>query len=162
MNKNNTNILTIFTSRLKKIGINLLKNLLYMMMCSRLFILKIKHLVFNKSKRLPRKILLASREINYSKYYKSLFVWDLRDSTTYTRINIVFIGFAIVFLAISVRLIVVASSDYVNYRESNKRSTTKRYDIVDRYNNLLAVNLPGASLYANPRRIIDPDQSVDK
>jgi cell division protein FtsI (penicillin-binding protein 3) len=162
MNKNKNNILIIFIFYIKKIGIDSLKGVLYFLMYARLCSLKFKHFILFKSKRLPGKISSYSEGVNYSKYYKSLFAWDLRDSVTHTRVNIVLAGFAIVFLIISVRLIVVASSDYINYRHSDKNVRANRYDIVDRYNNLLAVNLPGASLYANPRRVIDPIQSIKK
>ena len=162
MANRNKNILAIFIFYLKKIGVRILKNLLYNALRIRLFLIKIKHFLFSKLKRLPNKLSVKLKDINYSKYYKSLFIWDLRDSATYTRVNIVFIGFVLVFLIISIRLVIVASSDYVNYRKSNKRSYINRYDIIDRNGNLLAVNLPGASLYANPRRVIDSEQSVEK
>ncbi len=162
MANRNKNILAIFIFYLKKIGVKILKNLLYNVLRIRLSLIKIKHFLFNKLKRFPSKLSIKIRGINYGIYYKSLFVWDLRDSATYTRVNIVFIGFVIVFLAISIRLVIVASSDFVNYRQSNKRSYINRYDIIDRNNNLLAVNLPGASLYANPKRVIDSEQSVEK
>jgi cell division protein FtsI (penicillin-binding protein 3) len=42
------------------------------------------------------------------------------------------------------------------------RKLTHRVDITDRNNNLLAVNLPGASLYANPRKIAEPEESLKK
>ncbi len=162
MNKYNINIFKILVFYLKKVGLSSLKTVLYVLMHLRLFVLGSRHFIFFKLKKLPRKTSIKFSEINYNKYYKSLFIWDLRDSAIYTRVNIVFIGFLVVFLVISVRLIIVASSDYINYRKSNNRSVVNRYDIIDRYNNLLAVNLPGASLYANPRRVIDSSQSVEK
>ena len=42
------------------------------------------------------------------------------------------------------------------------RKLTHRVDITDRNNNLLAVNLSGASLYANPRKIAEPEESLKK
>jgi cell division protein FtsI (penicillin-binding protein 3) len=162
MNKNKNNILKIAIFYIKKIAIDSLKGVLYFLLRFRLNALKFRHFLLFKLKRLPKKISSYSEGINYSKYYKSLFAWDLRDSSTFARVNIVLIGFAAVFLIISVRLIIVASSEYINYRRTDKNVAANRYDIVDRYNNLLAVNLPGASLYANPRRVIDPIQSIKK
>ncbi|CAN0575997.1 unnamed protein product, partial [Ectocarpus sp. 12 AP-2014] len=135
---------------------------LYSLLRIRLFLLKIRHFFINKLKRFPRKIYAKIININYKKYYKSLLIWDMRDSASYTRINIIIIGFSAVFLIISIRLAIVATSDYISYRQSIKGLQINRYDIVDRNNNLLAVNLPSASLYANPRRVVDIEQSIEK
>ena len=91
---------------------------------------------------------------------RSIFIWNLTDSIARLRIQIVAVGFALVFLLISVRLLVVASSEYVNYHKINNNAAHHRFDITDRNNNLLAVNLPGASLYANPRKILDPELAI--
>lgn len=162
MTDKNENILKIFVFYLKKIVVKILKSSLYSLLRIRLFLLKIRHFFINKLKRIPRKIYTRIININYKKYYKSLFVWDIRDSVSYTRVNIIIIGFSAVFLIIAIRLAIVASSDYVSYRQSIRGMKINRYDIIDRNNNLLAVNLPSASLYANPRRVIDIEQSIEK
>lgn len=93
---------------------------------------------------------------------KSIFAWDLSDKALRLRIRIVTIGFTLVFLIISLRLLIVSSSDYVNYYKIKGSNSVARLDITDRNHNLLAVNLPGASLYVNPRRVVDPELSVQK
>jgi len=162
MTNKNENILKVFVFYLKKVAVKILKSLLYSLLHIRLLLLKIRHFFINKLKRFPRKIYTKIIKINYKKYYKSLFIWDMRDSVSYTRVNIIIFGFSVVFLIISVRLTIVATSDYVNYRQSIKGMEINRYDIVDRNNNLLAVSLPSASLYANPRKVIDVEQSIEK
>tara|TARA_B110000503_G_scaffold99115_1_gene148388 strand:+ start:2758 stop:4569 length:1812 start_codon:yes stop_codon:yes gene_type:complete len=91
---------------------------------------------------------------------RSIFIWNLTDSVARLRIQIVTFGFTLVFLLISIRLIVVASSGHVNYHKVNSNIINHRLDIKDRNNNLLAVNLPGASLYANPKKILDPELAI--
>lgn len=56
----------------------------------------------------------------------------------------------------------IATNEYSNYRSISNNLYEYRMDITDRNNNLLAVNLPTVSLYANPQKIIDLKGSVDK
>ncbi len=102
---------------------------------------------------------------------KSIFSWNLNYYTAYLRTQIVIIGFLLVFVIIIVRLLFIAysgnvsNSGNVEINKSSKKlniSNIDRFDITDRNHNLLAVNLPGASLYANPRKIIDPNLAVEK
>ncbi|MDG1437193.1 MAG: penicillin-binding protein 2 [Rickettsiaceae bacterium] len=77
------------------------------------------------------------------------------------RIYLVILGFSFVFIVLTVRLVVVSSSGYVNYYKTDTK-VVDRFDITDRNYNLLAVNLPGASLYANPRKVLEPELTVKK
>ncbi|WP_202148864.1 peptidoglycan D,D-transpeptidase FtsI family protein [Candidatus Sarmatiella mevalonica] len=55
------------------------------------------------------------------------------------------------------------NSDYSSkYNESLSTLIQQRREIVDRNNTFLAVNLPSASLFANPKKIPDVDHAVEK
>ena len=66
------------------------------------------------------------------------------------------------FCTLSYRLILVATNVYDKNINSFKKNHQFRKEIVDRNGNLLAVNLPSASLFANPQIVLDPETSVKK
>ena len=117
-------------------------------------------------------LLKASQLFNLFKEYKlnfkditinkSVFIWNISDNALRFRTYLMIIGFSFIFIIISARLMAVATSDYVNNIRLNNNKAINRFDITDRNYNLLAVNLPGASLYANPRKVIEPDLAVEK
>lgn len=92
---------------------------------------------------------------------KSYFHWYDSHVVSNIRLKIVLYSFLLAFLVIAVRLIVIASSDY-NNKSHYAKNYKNRLNIVDRNNNLLAVNIPAASLYANPLRVVDVDNSIKK
>jgi cell division protein FtsI (penicillin-binding protein 3) len=139
-----------------------LRLVIYYLLYSRIALLKTFHVLF------VRRIGFKSVTQNVGGAFlrktslKSLFRWDLSHSVVRVRIFVVIIGFSLIFLVISVRLLIIASSDYINFQKTMNRKLTHRVDITDRNNNLLAVNLPGASLYANPKKIAEPEESLRK
>ena len=94
--------------------------------------------------------------------FKALFHWDLSHSISRGRILVVILAFSLVFIIITIRLLIVSSSNYINYQKTMNRKIIHRIDIIDRNNNLLAVNLLGASLFANPKKLIDKNESLKK
>lgn len=80
------------------------------------------------------------------------------------RIGILIVGFAIVFLAIGGRLAQYGLEDIVATASlrADFSAIASRPDIVDRNGLMLATDLNMVSLYAEPRRIIDPDEAVEK
>ena len=132
-----------------------LRLVVYYLLYSRIVLLKTFHVLFVRRVRIKSGTQGAFlRNISL----KSLFRWDLSHSVSRVRIFVVIIGFSLIFLVISVRLLIIASSDYINFQKTMNRKLTHRVDITDRNNNLLAVNLSGASLYANPRKIAVPEE----
>jgi cell division protein FtsI (penicillin-binding protein 3) len=96
-------------------------------------------------------------------FSKGLFSWDHSDNAVKFRIFFVLFFFLLLFLVIIVKLIIVSSGDYnKNTHSYLKHNDYNRLDIVDRNNNLLAVNLPIASLFANPKRVVDAEVAVEK
>lgn len=154
-------IIKLLISFIKKVLLASLRRVVYCFLYIRVIGLKLNHAVFVRPKKTIMFFVRFFKAIIENRS-KSLFLWNLTDSVAQIRIIIVTFGFALVFLTISVRLIVVSSSEYIKYQKISKREGEHRLDIVDRNNNLLAVNLPGASLYAKPSRVIDPELAVKK
>ncbi|MBA2628819.1 MAG: penicillin-binding protein 2 [Rickettsiaceae bacterium] len=146
----------------KRHTIAFLRLVIYYLLYARIALLKTFHILFVRRIRIKSVVQNIGGAFLRKISLRSLFRWDLSHSVSRVRIFVVIIGFSLIFLVISVRLLIVASSDYINFQKTMNRKLTHRVDITDRNNNLLAVNLPGASLYANPRKIAEPEESLKK
>ncbi|RYE06570.1 MAG: penicillin-binding protein 2 [Rickettsiaceae bacterium] len=71
------------------------------------------------------------------------------------------IGFATCFICLGYRLMIIANSEYSKLSPHHK-TNIKRREIVDRNGNLLAINLPSSSLFANPQKVVDHSKVVAK
>jgi cell division protein FtsI (penicillin-binding protein 3) len=80
------------------------------------------------------------------------------------RIGILIAVFAVVFLAVGGRLVQYGLDEVATTASlrSDQSAMASRPDIVDRNGLMLATDLNMVSLYAEPRRIIDPDEAVEK
>jgi cell division protein FtsI (penicillin-binding protein 3) len=148
--------------RIKKNIITVVKSVIYYMFYLRIFLLKSKHILFVRRKRLYNLITEIKNLFLHNLSKKSLFHWQLSGQITHKRIHYLIAGFSLVFILLIVRLLTIAGSNYVNYKNSTGGKISHRIDIIDRNNNLLAVNLPAASLYANPKKVIDPAEALRK
>ncbi len=92
---------------------------------------------------------------------ETLFNWDTSSDNAKIRILIVIGCFSLCFVTLAYRLVIVAGSDFSS-RANREKNDLYRKEIVDRNGNLLAVNLPSSSLFANPRRVVDPKGSIEK
>jgi cell division protein FtsI (penicillin-binding protein 3) len=91
--------------------------------------------------------------------HKSTNIFEL----SHTRLVVLTVLFAIAFSILAVRLSAIVILGDVSSAHFVKRpGTFHRKEIVDRNGVLLAVNLATASLYANPRVMIDKDESISK
>ncbi|WP_158555138.1 peptidoglycan D,D-transpeptidase FtsI family protein [Fulvimarina endophytica] len=67
-----------------------------------------------------------------------------------------------IYLAIGARLVVFARAPVAEAEASAGRATTSRPDIVDRNGSVLATDLQTFSLFAEPRKIVDVDEAVER
>ncbi|MBM3545031.1 MAG: penicillin-binding protein 2 [Alphaproteobacteria bacterium] len=81
-----------------------------------------------------------------------------------TRFRLACLGFAVAFLLIGGRLVALGfTEDEKSSRGFMDISTTvHRPDIFDRHGQLLATDIRGATLYADPKRVIDSDELIEK
>lgn len=82
--------------------------------------------------------------------------------STQARIIITMCVFSILYCIIAARLIYITNHSTANERKILCDIEFDRKDIVDRNGNLLAMNVPYASLYANPQKVMYVEESVDK
>ncbi|MBY5707614.1 peptidoglycan D,D-transpeptidase FtsI family protein [Rhizobium leguminosarum] len=86
-----------------------------------------------------------------------------RSAETRQRLGVMIAGFTLAFVLISGRLVQYGLADpFVTASMGNPNRVASRPDIVDRNGELLATDLNMVSLYADPRRIVDPDEVVEK
>ncbi len=93
--------------------------------------------------------------------FSNIILWDICSDNTKIRLFIVSFCFSVFFCGLSYRLIIVATNGYVK-PESQVKSSNFRKEIVDCNGNLLAVNLPSSSLFVNPQKVINPEQSLER
>lgn len=96
-----------------------------------------------------------------SDYKNTIFLWDTCLDTVKVRLLILTLAFSLCFMGLAYRLIVIAWPGRSPASE-NMPSSNFRKEIIDRNGHLLAVNLPVASLFANPGKILDLEQSMQK
>lgn len=80
------------------------------------------------------------------------------------RLGIIIAGFTIIFLATFARLVQFGLADPIAFASisDSTAAVVSRPDIIDRNGQLLATDLRTMSLYAEPRRIVDADEAVEK
>jgi cell division protein FtsI (penicillin-binding protein 3) len=87
-----------------------------------------------------------------------------RHAKARARVGLAILAFALVYGVIAVRLVMFAvfpESHVVRRGGSQERVSTARPDIVDRNGQILATDVRSPSLFAEPRRIIDPDEATE-
>ena len=100
-------------------------------------------------------------DANQKSIYQVIFAWDLYDNSARFRIIIIIATFALCFIGLAYRLIIVTNSNHVRSNEYSAK-TNFRKEIVDRYGKVLTISVPSSSLFAYPAKITDPRQSLNK
>ena len=94
--------------------------------------------------------------------FTNVLLWDSSVDNTKVRLLIVCVCFVLLFSGLAYRLIVLATNGYDIKDHYQVKNNYFRKEIVDRNGNLLAVNLPSSSLFANPQKVINPAGCLDK
>ncbi len=86
-----------------------------------------------------------------------------RPAKTRARLGTAALGFTIIYGIIAIRLVLYAviPDTHTVRRSGQDALATARPDIIDRNGEILATDLKTPSLFAEPRRIIDPDEATE-
>ena len=87
-----------------------------------------------------------------------------RARKTKARLGLAMVGFAVVYAVIAARLVLYAvapETRAARHGGTTDAVATARPDLLDRNGEILATDLKTPSLFAEPRRIIDPDEALE-
>lgn len=98
-----------------------------------------------------------------SKYsrFQALYLWDFSHESAGLRVFFLIVFFLLCFGSVSIRLLSIACSEEI---KTNTHYVNKVYrkEITDRNGHVLAISLPSASLFANPSKLKEPEESLNK
>ncbi|MBN9671651.1 peptidoglycan D,D-transpeptidase FtsI family protein [Roseibium aggregatum] len=89
---------------------------------------------------------------------------SVSSSAVKSRVYVAMLAFACVYLAIGGRLVLLAQTEEAPSRawiSAQDSVAASRPDLIDRNGEILATDIKTASLYAEPRRILDVDEAVE-
>ena len=102
-------------------------------------------------------------------WHRRLVQWLLygrnvdRDRKARARLGLAVLGFTLIYSVIAVRLMIfaIAPDSRVAPHAGSDAIATARPDILDRNGEILATDVKRPSLFAEPRRILDPDEAAE-
>ncbi|MES2215041.1 MAG: penicillin-binding protein 2 [Pseudomonadota bacterium] len=112
--------------------------------------------MLRRAKQLFRWIYKAQHSLSYN-----LISWNYCASSRVLRLIIVTLCFSIGFVIICSRLVYLAAVAH-DSKQRYAASHQPRKEIMDRNNNILAINVPIASLFANPQHMVNPAEDFAK
>ena len=96
---------------------------------------------------------------------RGLFGLDRGDADTVARgrIKLIMFAFCAVFIAIATQLshLAIISDPGATRGRSTDAVSSARPDIIDRNGDIIAIDVKSPSLFAEPRRLIDPDEALE-
>lgn len=92
----------------------------------------------------------------------SLISWDNSQRSVYIRLTTVAIAFSFFFATLCYRLVHVSLTDDIHKKTHFLAKNIIRKEIVDRNNNLLALNIPASSVFANPKHMINIKEDIER
>jgi cell division protein FtsI (penicillin-binding protein 3) len=91
-------------------------------------------------------------------------VFRMSGEKSQPRVGLVILGFAVLFIAITARLVMlaIAPNEQVGLRRATSTAiSSARPDIVDREGHVLATDIRTVSVFAEPRKILDKDEATE-
>lgn len=91
-------------------------------------------------------------------------VFRMSGEKSEPRVGLVILGFSVLFIAITARLVLLATlpNEQVGLRRATATATSAaRPDIVDRNGEVLATDIRTVSVFAEPRKILDKDEATE-
>ncbi|KPF66016.1 penicillin-binding protein [Bosea sp. AAP35] len=91
-------------------------------------------------------------------------VFRMSGEKSQPRVGLVILGFSVLFLAITGRLVMLATlpNEQVGLRRATSNAiSSARPDIVDRNGDVLATDIRTVSVFAEPRKILDKDEATE-
>lgn len=91
-----------------------------------------------------------------------LVSWDNSQKSVYIRLTTIAVIFILFFSTISYRLVFICLSNLKENKAHFFAENLIRKEIVDRNNNLLALNIPASSVFANPKHMINIENDIER
>lgn len=91
-------------------------------------------------------------------------VFRMSGEKSEPRVGLVILGFSVLFIAITARLVLLATlpNEQVGLRRATATATSAaRPDIVDRNGEVMATDIRTVSVFAEPRKILDKDEATE-
>jgi cell division protein FtsI (penicillin-binding protein 3) len=97
----------------------------------------------------------------FSNLFNLKFQWHASSKHATPRMHFVILIFLSAFITINVKLLQVSTNQHFTHTKIQEQSIARR-DIVDRNGTLVATSIPIYSLFANPNKMLNKKQAIEK